>query len=147
LKQFWGLPRRFLRIDRSLNIERNIETMEVGIRDTKELGDPMLSIHTALNESGIFPNGSETVTITCHARWEVLACCKEELDARYNLDEVVTFTGSLSRAQAASCIDYMRQTWPSTGEAMMRAFHRAISTEACGEFQLPLLLQCDINLT
>jgi hypothetical protein len=147
LETILGTPRPFLRIDRSLSFERNIETMEVGIRDVKELGDPMLSICTALNESGLFPDGSEPVTITCHARWEVLACCKEELDARYNLDEVVTFTGSPSNAQAASCIGYMQQTWPRTGEAMMKAFQRAISAETCGEFQPSLPLLCNINLT
>jgi hypothetical protein len=132
-----GTPRPFLRTDKSLSLDRNSEALVMDVRygDFNELGQPRLSIRTALDDSGLFFTGSDIVTIMCLARWQVLACCEEELDDQYHLDEVVTFTGSPSHAQAASCVDYMRQTWPSTGEAMMKAFCRAIVTKACGEFQ------------
>jgi hypothetical protein len=95
------------------------------------------SILTALNESRLFLSDSNVVvTITCYAKWEVIACCEEELDEKH-IDQVLTLTGSPMKAQAASCIEYMRQRWAKskTGDAMMQAFRQAITERSSGEFQ------------
>jgi hypothetical protein len=110
--------------------------MDVRVEDFNKSVQPMQSILTALDDSGLFRNDPDgVVTITCHARWEVLACCELELNDQNHLHEVVTFTGSPYHAQAASCVDYMKQTWPETGEAMMEAFRQAIIKKPHGEFQ------------
>ena len=95
--------------------------------DTRKL------IRNAVDSLDIFQLDSDIVTITCHASWEVLACCEAEVGDLHNVAQTVTFTGNFKYAQAASCAEYLRQTWPNTGDAMMRAFHQAVTKWTCGK--------------
>jgi hypothetical protein len=76
------------------------------------------------------------ITITCTASWEVFACCKTELEKPEDLDSVVTITGSQSYAQATSCGDYMRQTWPRTGGEMLNAMIQFLKTRQYSKYLL-----------
>lgn len=42
------------------------------------------------------------------------------------VERAITVTGSSSNAQALSCMDYMRQTWPSSGCEVVRVLQRAV---------------------
>ena len=42
------------------------------------------------------------------------------------LERAITVTGSARDAQALSCMDYMCQTWPSSGRAVVHAFQKAL---------------------
>ena len=95
--------------------------------DTRQL------IHTAINGLALFHLDSDVMTINCHARWEVLACCETEVEDLHNIAQIVTFTGNSKYAQAASCAEYLRQTWPKTGDDMMRAFRQAVTKGICGK--------------
>jgi hypothetical protein len=95
--------------------------------DTRQL------ISTAVDSLHLFLLDSDVKTITCHVRWEVLACCQAEVEDLHNIAQTVTFTGSSKHAQAASCAEYLRQTWPKTGDDMMRAFRQAITQRICGK--------------
>lgn len=44
------------------------------------------------------------------------------------IERAITVTGSASNVQALSCIDYMCQTWPSSGREMIRALQRALKS-------------------
>ncbi|GAB7356518.1 hypothetical protein MBLNU459_g7266t1 [Dothideomycetes sp. NU459] len=83
-------------------------------------------IRMRLYESGVFSNKRPTAEVTCRVAWEVLKCCEVELDNEFEIPSAVTITGHPMCAQAASCEDYMRQTWPRTGEAMMKGFIAAV---------------------
>lgn len=95
--------------------------------DTRQL------IRTAVDSLDLFHLDSDVMTINCHARWEVLACCEAEVEDLHNIAQTVTFTGNSKQAQAASCAEYLRQTWPKTGDDMMRAFRQAITKGICGK--------------
>jgi len=97
--------------------------------DSREL------IRAVLDGSETYLNDSDIATITCHARWEVLACCEAELQDLQRIAQTVTFTGNSRLAQAASCAEYLRRTWPRTGDAMMRVFCLAITHQACSKFE------------
>jgi hypothetical protein len=95
--------------------------------DTRQL------IRTAVDSLDLFHLDSDVMTINCHARWEVLACCETEVEDLHNIAQTVTFTGNSKYAQAASCDEYLRQTWPKTGDNMMRAFRQAVTKGICGK--------------
>jgi hypothetical protein len=95
--------------------------------DTRQL------IRNAVDSLDIFHLDSDVMTITCHAKWEVLACCEAEVEDLHGLTQTVTFIGNSRHAQAASCVEYLRQTWPKTGDAVMRAFHQAVMKWICGK--------------
>jgi hypothetical protein len=42
------------------------------------------------------------------------------------IERAITVTGSSSNAQALSCVDYMCQTWPSSGREVVRVLQRAL---------------------
>ncbi|KAF2235938.1 hypothetical protein EV356DRAFT_90085 [Viridothelium virens] len=44
------------------------------------------------------------------------------------VERAITITGSFSNAQALTCVDYMCQTWPSSGRQMVRALQVAVSS-------------------
>lgn len=66
---------------------------------------------------------SQTYTAIFEVDWDVLGFFRTQ--GYLNLwDEVfegvITLTGTLSDAQAATCAQYIRQTWPLTGEVMIQ---------------------------
>ncbi|OAQ67740.2 Pfs domain-containing protein [Pochonia chlamydosporia 170] len=71
--------------------------------------------------------GGDTTVQRCYARyelkWDILGFFETQgySEMPYRVFEsVITLTGSCLDAQAATCAQYLRQTWPSTGEAMIR---------------------------
>ena len=44
------------------------------------------------------------------------------------IERAITVTGSSSNAQALSCIDYMCQTWPSSGREVVRVLQKALTS-------------------
>jgi hypothetical protein len=50
------------------------------------------------------------------ADWELANYCQQELSGNTELHRILTITGSLTCAQAASCEDYVKQTWGPWGE-------------------------------
>lgn len=119
LGEFMMSPKPFQQLQEDLCV--------LAFPDTKE------RIRTVLDTSEVFPDDSSIVTITCYARWEVLSCCRAELRKLQNVSETITFTGNQRHAQAAPCIEYMRQTWPETWEMTMRVFSSAVNYQTCSK--------------
>lgn len=46
------------------------------------------------------------------------------------LDHVITLTGSLDNAQALTCAQYMRQTWPESSDCVISLFHKLLEGRA-----------------
>jgi hypothetical protein len=42
------------------------------------------------------------------------------------VERAITVTGSSGNAQALSCVDYMSQTWPSSGREVVRVLQKAV---------------------
>lgn len=45
-------------------------------------------------------------------------------------DHVITLTGSLDNAQALTCAQYMRQTWPESSDCVISLFHKLLEGRA-----------------
>ena len=45
-----------------------------------------------------------------------------------NLGSVITLTGTVLHAQATTCLEYVKQTWPSQGCEVVMAFQSAIDS-------------------
>ena len=45
------------------------------------------------------------------------------------IERAITLTGSIVNVQALSCLDYMCQTWPSTGNEVVRTLQNALSQQ------------------
>jgi len=43
-------------------------------------------------------------------------------------ERAITITGSARNAQALTCVEYMRQTWPSSGSELIRTLQKALVT-------------------
>lgn len=41
-------------------------------------------------------------------------------------DHIITFTGSLDNAQALTCVQYMRQTWPESSDCVISLLHQLL---------------------
>lgn len=44
------------------------------------------------------------------------------------MEEAITLTGSLIDAQALPCIEYLRQTWPLSGEYILRLLQKLMDS-------------------
>jgi hypothetical protein len=61
--------------------------------------------------------------------WDLLTFLRgQDYDSTLEVavEQAITITGSGSNAQALSCVDYMRQTWPSTGREIVHALQKAL---------------------
>ncbi|KAL2810191.1 hypothetical protein BJX63DRAFT_434474 [Aspergillus granulosus] len=61
-------------------------------------------------------------------------------------DKVLTLTGSLDDAQALTCGEYMRQTWPTTGMQIMAVIKKALSGSQGESYECVLPGGTTINL-
>ncbi|KAJ8126681.1 hypothetical protein O1611_g6957 [Lasiodiplodia mahajangana] len=61
--------------------------------------------------------------------WDPLSFLVKQFEGRTHdiLGSTLTLTGSFHNAQAVTCMDYMRQTWPSSGEHTVRLLNEALS--------------------
>lgn len=75
---------------------------------------------------------SECYTMTFHVNWNPTAFLQEQFtndaDIGRLLGEVLTLTGSTTNAQILPCAEYLSQTWPSTGSALLELLKTAVVT-------------------
>jgi hypothetical protein len=76
---------------------------------------------------------SKICSINCEASWEVLQYCQMELFGDSDLRKAVTLTGTLARAQADSCEEFIRTIWGSSGIQLLEAFVSGLSERICGK--------------
>ena len=74
-------------------------------------------------------NAGEQSYATLHIEWDTIAFLREQYQGAelQQIGEVITLTGSGTEAQAATCAQYVNQTWPTTGEEVLRGFQAAIN--------------------
>lgn len=65
--------------------------------------------------------------------WDLMGFLQDQnygTSLEFALEDAITITGSLDgAAQALSCLDYMTQTWPSSGSHLMRILQKAVASE------------------
>lgn len=61
------------------------------------------------------------------------------------IERAITITGSSCNAQALSCLEYMRQTWPSSGPEIVRVLQKAlVSPDLCYSCKQSLQNYCPV---
>lgn len=60
--------------------------------------------------------------------WELREFLSKELEAAHDILEMTALTGSLTQAQALTCGDYARQTWPQPGPQIPEAAKHVVKT-------------------
>lgn len=81
-------------------------------------------------------------SIIVRIHWDLPKFLLQELSATDDTAEMVTLTGTLPRAQALTCGDYMHQTWPSSGSQTLEATKYALKHgTSCKFFRFDDLLQ------
>ncbi|KAF9890017.1 hypothetical protein FE257_006697 [Aspergillus nanangensis] len=78
-----------------------------------------------LRPAKLFPICSVEVCVY----WELPDFLRTELDPADDISQMITLTGTLTRAQAITCGDYMRQTWPQSGPHTLEAVIYALKNE------------------
>ncbi|OAP62831.1 hypothetical protein AYL99_02058 [Fonsecaea erecta] len=66
---------------------------------------------------------AEAYQMTCRVACDIVAFCQEQEYRRRPeevVETVITLTGSACDAQALTCIQYMAQTWPSSGKQLLQ---------------------------
>lgn len=66
---------------------------------------------------------AEAFRTTFLINWDPIAFLKEQLyeeSLEEAIDKVITLTGSAKNAQALTTLQYLRQTWPITGECVLQ---------------------------
>jgi hypothetical protein len=77
------------------------------------------------------PLAPPSSTIRFDLDWDLPSFLKEQNydpSLENAFERAITITGSDVTAQALSCIDYMRQTWPYSGPLLIRAFQQALAS-------------------
>lgn len=74
----------------------------------------------------------DVVTSLFRVNWDLAAFIVEQEyseDKIVAMEEAITLTGSLIDAQALPCIQYLRQTWPLSGEYTFRLLQKLMDSE------------------
>ena len=58
--------------------------------------------------------------------WEVLDVLQGDYEPHQSLSGIITLTGTLENAQAATCNEYITQTWPNVGPFLLQAISDAL---------------------
>lgn len=66
--------------------------------------------------------------IVC-VHWELREFLSKEFEATDDISEMTALTGNLTQAQALTCGDYMRQTWPQSGLQTLEAVKHVVKNE------------------
>lgn len=61
------------------------------------------------------------INVAYRCSWELLLVFQNEYEPNQPLSEIVTLTGTLECAQAATCDEYIPQTWPNAGSFLLQA--------------------------
>lgn len=78
----------------------------------------------------------ETFEVCLWLNWDPVAFCKEQVYTEapeQAIERAITLTGTGSTAQALTCSQYMRQTWPLTGIQILQF----VTAFASGEHETP----------
>lgn len=72
---------------------------------------------------------TELIKSTYEVHWDILVFLerqqyKEEL--AYAVENAITLTGDVENTQAETCIGYLEQTWPLTGEYLIQVLKRVV---------------------
>ena len=98
---------------------------------------------------------SGTVTANLDIDWDLLGFMKTQYreNATARLGSVITLSGTVLRAQAATCSEYSQKTWPTQGSNVIMAFQTAIDSslhKAQGtrsqSFSVSMLFMCSAKL-
>jgi ankyrin repeat protein len=79
------------------------------------------------NKPCVWPVGSQ---LRVDARWEIPGMLKAMDPVNTQLAPVLTISGTLTKAEAATCEEYMKRRWPKSGHFLMTAISHAV-TELC----------------
>ncbi|KAI1506353.1 hypothetical protein F5X99DRAFT_422978 [Biscogniauxia marginata] len=110
-----------------LHRELRLATGEPNIIATigRKITSPLLAPH---NDSGMISSNIHEVIFKVD--WDPIAFCQEQeypFAPSEAVDRVITCTGSFDDAQALTSAEYLRQAWPSTGEAVMKLIKDMLS--------------------
>jgi len=103
------------------------------------MGTVRAKILSLLPESRHVSRKVESETFKAHftAEWGLASFLDEQYQGQASPEEllakVITLTGSTSDTQALPCSEYLRQTWPWSGERVLRAVSRALAARLTRE--------------
>lgn len=105
-----------------------------------DINSKMNAAFNWVKHKGLYPH-----TPVCCVRFYVVLAMNSFLDVYYQdgayrrLGTVITLTGSAIDAQAVTCEQYMRQTWPASGIDTLQAVERALINSSAS------LYKCEIH--
>lgn len=95
----------------------------------------------AISNNTTFTKNSESnfVYVAYRCSWEVLHVLQDGYEPNQPLSGIVTLTGTLETAQAATCDEYITQTWPKAGPILLQAIDDALkgAQDTPLEYDLP----------
>ena len=79
------------------------------------------------------------INVAYRCSWELLRVLQDEYEPNQPLSGIVTLTGTLECAQAATCGEYIPQTWPNAGSFLLQAIGNTlkVAQETPLEYDLP----------
>ena len=66
--------------------------------------------------------------IVYHCFWELPDTIHTQLEPGQRLSQLITLTGSTENAQAATCEDFISQTWPKSGSLLLKAIEEFLTS-------------------
>jgi hypothetical protein len=66
-----------------------------------------------------------------HINWNLLGFLRKQKydkDQDSMVESAIAITGSALNAQALTCLEYMKMTWPTTGPEVLRSLQKAVSS-------------------
>jgi hypothetical protein len=113
-----------LEVKQPLAVKQLIDRGQVKTSFPSDIPDVIQSIRAAIET---IPMSSEGIySLSCDADWEVVQYCQRRLSGSYDLHKVITLTGTLQCAKAASCQDYVAETWNQQGQKLLNAFMQGL---------------------
>ena len=81
------------------------------------------------------PTNQEPISsVVVRVHWEVEDYLDKEFDGEDDIGNIMTVTGDVACAQALPCSEYMQQSWPRTGAAMLAAVKHFLSEGYSSEY-------------
>lgn len=102
---------------------RRESLMEVGCSSSMQDIKQTILCSLKLDHSISRSRSSEAFRTTFSVKWDPIKFFKEQSyqeTLEEVIDKVITLTGSVKNAQALTTLQYLRQTWPTTGEYVLQ---------------------------
>ena len=111
-------------------LERECRLTQLSACDEMKAIRAQVTAALPLNRRISHHQGSESYQMGFLIRWAPKKFLRDQYGSGSEcfLREVITLTGSNTNAQAASCADYMHQTWPWSGSDILGAVSGALQT-------------------